>query len=311
LNETLRGRNLTLFAYGQTGSGAKILIGKTHTMNGIPGERGIIPRVIETLLAEKTTVTASFIEIYNEKIFDLLNKQAPLDLRETSDKEIIIAGISSVEIPTISEFQNYQNTALSKRQTASTNLNTESSRSHYILQINITKKEGLKLYCSKIHLIDLAGSEDNKRTGNHGKRMNESCHINKSLFALGQVVEALNKSQTRIPYRESKITRFLQDSLGGKSIGVLIACCSSEQEDFIDTFNTLNFTTKCSLVKNVVQTNEVLTILIRFWLKIWKPRQIKENWPWMNGRRKKTGLVRNQMPNQNHWRLKKLKRNRL
>ena len=147
---------------------------------------------------------------------------------------------------------------MKQRSTAATKINESSSRSHFILQIALetTHADGRR-YSSKINLIDLAGSEDNKRTGNVGVRMTESGAINKSLFVLGQVVEALNKNLPRIPYRDSKITRFLQDSLGGKAIGIMIACCAPEEEHYLDTYNTLNFAAKSSLVRNVSVVNEL------------------------------------------------------
>ncbi len=147
--------------------------------------------------------------------------------------------------------------ALKRRLTAATNLNETSSRSHFITQLHVVVERDGKTYSSKINLIDLAGSEDNKRTGNTGIRMAESGAINKSLFTLGQVVEALNKNHARIPYRDSKITRILQDSLGGTAIGVMIACISPEEDNYLDTFNTLVFASKSSLVKNVAVINEL------------------------------------------------------
>ncbi|KAJ3313116.1 Kinesin-like protein kif22 [Boothiomyces sp. JEL0838] len=227
IDQVMLGKNATVFAYGQTGSG------KTHTMNG-----------------------TSYLEIYNEKIYDLLSiNTSNLDLRETSNKEIVVAGITRVALKTMEDFNLYHQKALKQRSTAETKLNESSSRSHFILQLNILQKRKDIELNSKLHLIDLAGSEDNKRTGNSGQRMNESCAINKSLFVLGQVVEGLNKNATRIPYRDSKITRFLQDSLGGSAIGVMIACCSPIEENYIDTFNTLNFAQKSSLIKNTVTIN--------------------------------------------------------
>ncbi|KAJ3326326.1 Kinesin-like protein kif22 [Boothiomyces sp. JEL0866] len=242
-----------IFAYGQTGSG------KTHTMNGSKQEQGIIPRTVQALLAQlnvNISISASYLEIYNEKIYDLLTASTSnLDLRETSNKEIVVAGVTRVGLKTMEDFATYHQKALKQRSTAETKLNESSSRSHFILQLNILQKRKNIELNSKLHLIDLAGSEDNKRTGNSGQRMNESCAINKSLFVLGQVVEGLNKNASRIPYRDSKITRFLQDSLGGNAIGVMIACCSPIEENYIDTFNTLNFAQKSSLIKNTVTIN--------------------------------------------------------
>ncbi|KAJ3000870.1 Kinesin-like protein kif22 [Globomyces sp. JEL0801] len=244
---------IKVFAYGQTGSG------KTHTMNGsdLDNDPGIIPRTIETLLELKaknksTTIEASYLEIYNEKIFDLLDtttrtKPNTLELRETAGKEIVVSGITTIK--TTSE----------------------------------NRKSRLS---SKLHLIDLAGSEDNKRTGNSGARMNESCAINKSLFVLGQVVEGfpIGKLNYYFNNSDSKVTRFLQDSLGGNAIGLMIACCSPTEENYVDTYNTLNFATKSSLIKNVVQVNEIIikkddTNSRKDALKEWRSKQKKPSLP--------------------------------
>ncbi|KAI8901502.1 P-loop containing nucleoside triphosphate hydrolase protein [Globomyces pollinis-pini] len=294
IDEVIKGRNATIFAYGQTGSG------KTHTMNGsdLDNDPGIIPRTIETLLELKaknksTTIEASYLEIYNEKIFDLLDtttrtKPNTLELRETAGKEIVVSGITTVSISTINDFKKYHQTALNKRSTASTNLNEHSSRSHFILQLLIktTSENRKSRLSSKLHLIDLAGSEDNKRTGNSGARMNESCAINKSLFVLGQVVEGfpIGKLNYYFNNSDSKVTRFLQDSLGGNAIGLMIACCSPTEENYVDTYNTLNFATKSSLIKNVVQVNEIIikkddTNSRKDALKEWRSKQKKPSLP--------------------------------
>ncbi|KAL2919809.1 hypothetical protein HK105_200726 [Polyrhizophydium stewartii] len=259
----LAGNNATIFAYGQTGSG------KTHTINGTASDSpGIIPRTVKCLLSHvgenalTASIAVSYLEIYNEKIFDLLAgepKSLPnLDLRETASKSIVVSGLSNVVITSLGEFEKLHETALKNRSTAATNLNEASSRSHFIMQLSISNVlENGKTLSSKLHIIDLAGSEDNKRTGNVGARMVESGAINKSLFVLGQVVEALNKGHPRIPYRDSKITRFLQDSLGGGALGLMIACCAPGQQHYWDTYNTLNFATKSSFVKNVVVKHEI------------------------------------------------------
>ncbi|KAJ3305073.1 Kinesin-like protein kif22 [Kappamyces sp. JEL0829] len=249
VKEALGGRNVTIFAYGQTGSG------KTWTMNN----NGIILRTVQELLKSPTAaIQASYLEIYNEKIFDLLaesNPGAGLDLRQNGTS-MQVSGAIYAPVRTTDDFRRQQDLALRHRSTASTNLNQESSRSHYIVQLVVDSVANGRKVTAKVHLVDLAGSEDNKRTGNSGERLNESCAINKSLFVLGQVVEGLNRGQSRIPYRDSKITRFLQDSLGGNSLAVLVACCSQSESDAIDTYNTLNFAQKSSLIKNLVSVNE-------------------------------------------------------
>jgi kinesin family protein 22 len=255
ITSSLEGKNCSVFAYGQTGSG------KTHTM--LKGE-GVVQLTISELLQNKnTSISASYLEIYNEKIFDLLSdSQAFLELRQNGS-EISLTGCTVVDVSSLDAFNRQLGLALKNRSTASTFLNHSSSRSHFILKLQVsTFKNAEKPTTSKIHLIDLAGSEDNKRTNNIGARMEESCAINKSLFVLGQVVEALNKNLPRIPYRDSKITRFLQDSLGGNSQTLLIACVSPHSTNLYDTYNTLNFATKSSLIKNVVSVNEFQSVKV-------------------------------------------------
>jgi kinesin family protein 22 len=251
LDESFLGKNGTIFAYGQTGSG------KSYTINGVEDHPGLIPQSLQYLMSQKTaqtSISVSFIEIYNDRITDLLSERN-LDIRE-QNRQIVLHGQSLIPISTMQEFENHQQRALERRSTASTNLNSKSSRSHYIVQLAIESIAGNKIRKSKLHFIDLAGSEDNKRTGNQGARMKESGAINKSLFVLGQVVEALNKNAPRVPFRDSKITRVLQDSLGGTAIGIMIACCSPDRDHFLDTYNTLMFAVKSSNVKNEIIINE-------------------------------------------------------
>ncbi|KAJ2890916.1 hypothetical protein GGI21_006012, partial [Coemansia aciculifera] len=147
------------------------------------------------------------------------------------------------------------------RRTASTKLNNHSSRSHAILTVQVQWQDDLssgKTWCGRLHLIDLAGSEDNRRTENGKDRMAESSAINRSLFVLGQVVEALNTGSSRIPYRDSKMTRILQDSLGGESLGMMIVNVAPGEAFLQDTNNTLNFATKSRQVVNKPVAYEVV-----------------------------------------------------
>jgi kinesin family protein 22 len=126
-----------------------------------------------------------------------------------------------VDLTSYEQFEKEHTIAWKERITAATKLNENSSRSHFILQMIVETTHGKSILQSKLNICDLAGSEDNKRTGNQGQRMKESATINKSLFCLGQVVEAIQTNQSRIPYRDSKLTRLLQDALGGTAIGVV------------------------------------------------------------------------------------------
>ncbi|KAJ3337144.1 Kinesin-like protein kif22 [Gonapodya sp. JEL0774] len=263
LTGVLNGQNATIFAYGMTGAG------KTFTMLGHAANRGIIPHTVQYLLDEagtqnlNLTLRASFLEIYNEKVYDLhaRNDGVQLELREDAQHRITVAGLSEVLVDNYIDFERALENATKNRSTAATKMNEHSSRSHFVTTLTVNVKTALsdgsfKSLFSKLHLIDLAGSEDNKRTGNTGVRMVESGAINKSLFVLGQVVEALNKGQARIPFRDSKMTRFLQDSLGGKAKAMIIACVGPQEEYSTDTHNTLNFAAKSKLIVNRVVVNE-------------------------------------------------------
>lgn len=247
-----------MFAYGQTGTG------KTYTINGDHNNPGLIPRSIQTLFDKRnkgslnTTFKLSYLEIYNEKLYDLLQPSKQLvEIREV-DGQIICMPLKTVEINTLEEFHSFHSLAISYRRTASTNLNSVSSRSHFIMQLTLqTTTNDHKIVSSKLQMIDLAGSEDNKRTGNAGQRLVESASINTSLFVLGKVVESLNSNSARIPYRDSKITRLLQDSLGGTALAFLFCTLSPDNTDLADTYNTLNFAMKSTQIKNKVQVNEI------------------------------------------------------
>lgn len=273
---------MTLFAYGNTGAG------KTYTMEGCPGCPGMIPQSLAYLFArlslaalQKRGLLLSFLEIYNEKVYDLLvtqnaSGQMPdLAIREDAHKNILVPHMTKVPVTTLADFERWWAIGRRNRSTAATKLNAQSSRSHSILMLQLDAS----LFCdvsedvrqaaapAKLHLIDLAGSEDNRKTDNTGVRLLESTSINTSLFVLGKVVDALNQQQKsaaagqktasaqqlRIPYRDSKLTRLLQDSLGGKAIAVMIANVSPLMAHFHETLNTLTFAAKSKQISNVVQ----------------------------------------------------------
>lgn len=269
LEKVLHGQNVSVFAYGPTGAG------KTHTMLGVTSDPGIIPRVIQSLfktieLKQKSAkdvsnqvpqfkVTFSYMEIYNEKVHDLLaSGQQDLPIREDASKNIFVADLSEKSIDKFETFMNHFEPASSNRTVAATKLNKYSSRSHTILLLKVHCREpsGKELR-GKLYLIDLAGSEDNRRTGNKGIRLKESGAINKSLFVLGEVVDAINQNQPRIPYRNSKLTRLLQDSIGGGCHSVMITNIAPEERFYYDTYCTLNFATKSKKIVNSITTHVV------------------------------------------------------
>ncbi|KAF7305126.1 Kinesin-like protein [Mycena kentingensis (nom. inval.)] len=232
IDVALSGITVTIFAYGVTSSG------KTFTMQGSAAHPGVIPRVVEALFdkppsaSRKTDVKVSYMEIYKDEVYDLLvsRESAPkLPVREDGSGMVFVAGLVSTPISSAREFDTLYSTATSRRSVGATRLNDQSSRSHAVLTLNISTREGSVVREGKINLVDLAGSENNKQTGNDQSRMAESKAINTSLQTLGMVVHALNKGDTRIPYRNSKLTRLLQDALGGSSVGrqVQLACTRS------------------------------------------------------------------------------------
>lgn len=256
----LQGQNASVFAYGPTGAG------KTHTMVGSPDEPGLIPRcaaelfkLIDTHHQDPTVpwkykVLFSYLEIYQEKIKDLLDlNKDDLLIRQDQQQNIFIPNLTEMEIETLGEFMSLFIKASHQRKTAATKLNPQSSRSHSIVLIQVQKHKQVapvtKLI-GKFYLIDLAGSEDNRKTGNEGIRLKESGAINSSLFALGQVVDALNQGLCQVPYRNSKLTRLLQDSLGGSAHSCMIANIAPEMRFYADTVNTLNFASKSRTIVN-------------------------------------------------------------
>ncbi|XP_029953658.1 kinesin-like protein KIF22 isoform X2 [Salarias fasciatus] len=267
LPNILKGQNASVFAYGPTGAG------KTHTMLGSSEQPGVIPRaVLEVfnLVRAKEgeegwdySIGMSYLEIYNEKVLDLLSPNSQdLPIREDKSKNILIPGLTHTAVSSFSDFEKHFVPATLNRTTASTKLNQRSSRSHAILLIKVVRTRqdlSQRQQTGKLYLVDLAGSEDNRRTGNQGIRLKESGAINLSLFTLSKVVDSLNSgTAVRVPYRDSKLTRLLQDSLGGSAHSVMIANIAPEYKYYFDTFTALNFAAKSKLIVNKPFTCETV-----------------------------------------------------
>lgn len=290
VGEAFRGFNCTLFSYGQTGSG------KTYTLQGKPGEesRGIVPRTAEAIFDKMAELQhkngteeevicemrLSVMEIYQERLKDLLSTQtssaggawgqaggsmagtANLRIREHMGGSVWVQGLTEVPVTDIGQFQELMGRAFKKRATGSHAMNMESSRSHLVCIMNLrqSKPHAGQRISSKVHLIDLAGSEMVRKTDASGQRMAEAKHINKSLSALGNVINALTapgmgrsgdndgsdagdaiRRATHVPFRDSKLTRLLQDSLGGNAKTVLVLAISESQEHVTESVNTLRF----------------------------------------------------------------------
>lgn len=269
LPHILSGQNASVFAYGPTGAG------KTHTMLGTPEQPGVIPRAVSEIFnlvnaKEKDggwdySIGMSYLEIYNEKVLDLLSPGSQdLPIREDKDKNIVLPGLTHTTISTFSDFDKHFIPASLNRTTASTKLNQRSSRSHAILLIKVVRTQQAlphRQQKGKLYLVDLAGSEDNRRTGNQGIRLKESGAINLSLFTLSKVVDSLNSGTAiRVPYRDSKLTRLLQDSLGGSAHSVMITNIAPEYKYYFDTFSALNFAAKSKLIVNKPFTRETMAV---------------------------------------------------
>ncbi|XP_021106174.1 chromosome-associated kinesin KIF4A isoform X2 [Heterocephalus glaber] len=262
-----KGYNATVLAYGQTGSG------KTYSMGGAYSAEqeneptvGVIPRVIQLLFKEidkksdfEFTLKVSYLEIYNEEILDLLcpsrEKACQINIREDPKEGIKIIGLTEknvlVALDTVSCLEQGNNC----RTVASTAMNSQSSRSHAIFTISIEqrkKNDKNSSFRSKLHLVDLAGSERQKKTKAEGDRLKEGININRGLLCLGNVISALgdDKKCGFVPYRDSKLTRLLQDSLGGNSHTLMIACVSPADSNLEETLNTLRYADRARKIKN-------------------------------------------------------------
>ncbi|KAA6411374.1 MAG: Kinesin family [Lasallia pustulata] len=261
------GFDVTLFAYGVTGTG------KTHTMRGgkTIAERGVIPRLLSGIYRRsrkiekdsqghtEVDVSMSYYEIYNDRVFDLF--EAPekrtltgLQLRDNGGKTVVV-GLTERPCESLKEFEKLYDQANVNRSTSATKLNAHSSRSHAVLCVKLTTTTGDETRVSTAWAIDLAGSEDNRRTDNGKERLVESASINKSLFVLAQCVEAISKKQARIPYRESKMTRIL--SLGqNNGLTVMILNLAPVRSYHLDTLSSLNFANRTKKIETREVENE-------------------------------------------------------
>ncbi|KAI8826977.1 P-loop containing nucleoside triphosphate hydrolase protein, partial [Fimicolochytrium jonesii] len=272
----LEGFNATVLAYGQTGSGKTYSMGTGMETAGENFDQGIVPRAIyflfDKLAAEQARlgdgfqyeVLVSFLELYNEELVDLLNPRSKdgnsgLSIREDSSGRIVWYGVREVPVNSPEGLLE----ALAKgslcRSTGSTDMNASSSRSHAIFSVILRQQR--KSLVSKFHFVDLAGSERLKRTNAEGDRKKEGISINQGLLALGNVISALGDDTRRsanqhVPYRDSKLTRMLQDSLGGNSQTLMLACVSPSSSNYAETLNTLNYANRARNIKNKVVINQ-------------------------------------------------------
>lgn len=261
LQDFLNGLNVSILAYGQTGTG------KTYTMYGHESNDGLVPLILHDLfdqLLDEFLVKCSFIEIYKEKLVDLLNDEGLKLSILSSNSKIKINNLKQVNLTNVHQSLKLLKNCLNKRQVAATNLNDNSSRSHTIFTIYLYKKVNPTQFThAKFNLVDLAGSENINKSGAKFERAKEAGLINKSLLTLGKIINLLseNKDLNFIPYRDSKLTHFLQDSLGGKTKTCLIATISPAKVNLAETLSTLNYASKAKNIKNLPQLpqdNEVV-----------------------------------------------------
>eukprot|EP01062_Namystynia_karyoxenos_P022809 TRINITY_DN1876_c0_g1_i2.p1 TRINITY_DN1876_c0_g1~~TRINITY_DN1876_c0_g1_i2.p1 ORF type:complete len:1410 (+),score=564.77 TRINITY_DN1876_c0_g1_i2:73-4230(+) len=283
MEQFFRGYNCTVFAYGQTGTGKTYTMGTGDVSAVATDDQGIVPRVATYIFATlgrkrreaeargrtcNFSVKASYIEIYNEHLKDLLhpNTQAgKIQIREGGDGSIIMTGAHEEEVRTYEDMLGLLDVGTVARATGATMMNEASSRSHSILTVTVEQrchdpKDPIApddFFVSKLHLVDLAGSERNKKTQATGTRFRESVSINCGLLALGNVISVLadekyqrGERKPHVPYRESKLTRLLQDSLGGNARTLMIACVSPADSNIEESLNTLKYANRAKNIRN-------------------------------------------------------------
>lgn len=268
IENILEGYNGTIFAYGQTGTG------KTHTMAGVlddPDLKGITPRAFETIFKsinidtnKQYLVRASYLEIYKEEVLDLLNKNGieKLELKEKPGSGVYVKDLSTALVENSEKMMEIMIRGNKNRHVGQTKMNTESSRSHSLFTITVECGElgadgKSHIRVGKLNMVDLAGSEKQKKTESEGVRLEEAIKINLSLTTLCHVISSLvDQKSTYVPYRDSKLTRLLQDSLGGNTKTVMIANIGPADYNMDETLSTLRYASRAKHIENKPRINE-------------------------------------------------------
>uniref|UniRef100_A0AAY4BDH7 Kinesin motor domain-containing protein n=1 Tax=Denticeps clupeoides TaxID=299321 RepID=A0AAY4BDH7_9TELE len=272
-----QGFNATVFAYGQTGSGKTYTVGESSISSFRDEEQGIIPRAVAEIFKQLDendlsdfSVRVSYLEVYKEDFRDLLEAETAskdIHIREDDKGNTVLCGVKETEVECLDEVLSLLESGNTARHTGATQMNSHSSRSHTIFTMLMEqRRSGSRpagaaahhVISSKFHFVDLAGSERILKTGNTGERLKESIQINSGLLALGNVIGALGdpkRKGSHIPYRDSKITRILKDSLGGNAKTLMIACISPSSCDFDETLNTLNYAKRARNIQNRATVN--------------------------------------------------------
>ncbi|XP_073950659.1 kinesin-like protein 3A isoform X3 [Choristoneura fumiferana] len=268
IGKLFQGYNVTILAYGQTGSGKTYTMGTNYSgSDGDSTKLGVIPQAVADIFDFIEThedkyifkVNVSFMELYQEQCYDLLSGKerghSIIEIREDINKGVILPGITELAVTSTMETMMVLEQGSSGRVTGSTAMNQASSRSHAVFTIIISKESRSDkniATTSKFHLVDLAGSERIKKTKASGERLKEGVKINQGLLALGNVISALGDGTNRsyISYRDSKLTRLLQDSLGGNSLTLMVACVSPADYNLDETVSTLRYADRARRIRN-------------------------------------------------------------
>ncbi|ACO64983.1 predicted protein, partial [Micromonas commoda] len=262
ISGVLNGQNGTVFAYGATGSG------KTYTMIGTRNDPGMMPLslmdifdAIRSMSGEYTfEVTCSYLEVYNELIYDLLVNNSPsLDLREDPERGATVPGLRRISVTNADNVLDVLREGNARRKTEPTEANAVSSRSHAVMEINVRRFS--RVLTGRLSLVDLAGSERASETKNEGSKLRDGANINRSLLALANCINALGKKQqgagVYVPFRNSKLTRLLKDGLVGNSRTAMVANVSCGNDQYNHTINTLKYADRAKEIKTNVRTNVV------------------------------------------------------